>query len=92
MMILLGKRPDLKKPKIQRVCLRTEAFVQGPGDSLYFFLIFFFFFVAKNSAKGVRIMHVFFPFHLTVHTTKCFPGKNCSQINPLQPILGILTN
>ena len=60
MMILLGKRPDLKKPKIQRVFLRTEAFVQGPGDSLYFFLIFFLFFVAKNSAKGVRIMHVFF--------------------------------
>ena len=60
MMILLGKSPDLKKPKIQRVFLRTEAFVQGPGDSLYFFLIFFLFFVAKNSAKGVRIMHVFF--------------------------------
>ena len=75
MMILLGKRPDLKKPKIQRFCLRTEAFVQGPGDSPYFFLIFFLFFVAKNSAKGVRIMHVFFSFSSNCTYNQMFSGK-----------------
>ena len=75
MMILLGKRPDLKKLKIQRVFLRTEAFVQGPGDSLYFFLIFFLFFVAKNSAKGVRIMHVFFSFSSNCTYNQMFSGK-----------------